>query len=110
MPTPTPENEQIESVREIAKLTSFAEAQTLVSSLNDEQWTATLADITLWGTLKNQFTVLKGGRSGVVIDPKESRLEITNRVRNRLGLADIGGETSDFACDNYTESIPIEVW
>jgi len=109
MPTENPTNDQIESVREIAKLTTFAEAQTLVSSLNNEQWTATLADITLWNSLKNQFTKLKGGRSGVIIDPANSRLEITNRVRNRLGLADIG-KIDEFVCGNFTESVPIEFW
>ncbi|HEY0428995.1 MAG TPA: hypothetical protein VGC76_14535 [Pyrinomonadaceae bacterium] len=101
MPTPTPTNEQTETVREIAKLSSFADAQERISSLNDEQWAAMLADITAWSSVKNQFTRLKGGRSGVDIDPGRTRMEIRNRVRVRLGLSEL---TEQYGDENQTGS------
>lgn len=106
MPTPTPENDQIENVREIARLSSFTESKALVSSLNDEQWAATLADIAAWILLKNQFTNLKGGRSGVDINPGRARAVISKRVRKRLGLSELS-EAEDDSYSNSTGSVPI---
>lgn len=106
MPTPTPEPGQIEKVREIAKLSTYDEAAALVSSLKDEQWAATIEDIALWATVKNQFTVLRGGRSGVDIDPGRTRTAITKRVRKRLGLSELS-EDEDDSYRNSTGSVPI---
>lgn len=89
MPTPTPTEMQIESVREIALLSIFAEAESKINALNDSQWAATVADIAEWAKVKNKFTKIEGGRSGVVIDKEDNRLGIRNRVRVRLGLVEV---------------------
>lgn len=83
-PTPTPEEIQIETVREIAQLYSFAQSAALINGLNDVQWTATIADITAWNAVKNKHTQIKG--DGVDINKDRNRLDITMRVRRRLGI------------------------
>lgn len=109
MPTPTPTEEQIESVREIARLSSFVDTETKVSSLKNAQWAATLADITEWNKVKNKFTKFQGGRSGVVIDKSDNRLEIRNRVRTRLGLAEVDEYGKEIGCDTtYFPSVVIK--
>lgn len=84
MPTPTPTAEQIEAVREIALLYSYAQTETLVEALNDASWAATIADIAEWARVKNKHARIKG--DGVEINKDDNRLDITNRVRRRLGL------------------------
>lgn len=87
MPTPNPTPEEIESVREIARLSSYADSESRISSLNDAQWAATRADITEWAKVKNKHTIIDG--SGVKIDKDRNRLDITNRVRQRFGLSEL---------------------
>src|SRR5215204_3718925 len=87
---PTPE--EIEAVREIALLYSYEQTEQLIngqpeiadSGLNDAQWAATLADVAEWAKVKNKHTRIDG--DGVKIDKDRNRLDITNRVRLRLGL------------------------
>lgn len=83
-PTPTPSAEQIEAVREIALLYSFAQAEELTNKLNNASWMATIADLAAWAPLKNDHTRIEG--DGVKIDNDRNRLDITNRLRLRLGL------------------------
>lgn len=101
---PTPTSEQIESVPEIARLASYAEAESKINVLNDAQWAATISDITEWAKIKNKFTRIEGGRSGVFLNKEDNRLAICNRVRIRLGLPEIdeygmprGGESIIFS-------------
>jgi hypothetical protein len=83
---------QIERVREIIGYTSFDDTSALVSSLNPVQESETALDIAEWNAVRNKFTRIKGGRSGVEIDKSDNRLAIINRVRRRLGLSAVDDE------------------
>lgn len=102
MPTPTPTSAQIETVREIVNISSVAETETRIETISDEAWTATIADITEWNKVKNKFTNLSGGPSGVDIDKSRNRLGLRNRVRVRLGLAEVDSYGSDINCHTGT--------
>jgi hypothetical protein len=83
---------QIERVREIIGYTSFDDTSALVNSLNAVQESETALDIAEWNAVRNKFTRIKGGRSGVEIDKSDNRLAIINRVRRRLGLSAVEDE------------------
>lgn len=101
---------QVEDVREIALLESFAQAETLCSRLNDVQETATVEDIAEWQKIKNKFNRLAGGKLGFYSDKDPKRLAITNRVRRRLGLSGVNSEedansaSSGEICYSHPES------
>ncbi len=104
--TPPPNEALIEAVRNIALLNSFDYAATLIDGLKQAQWDAMLSDLTAWETVKNDYTIIKG--DGVDINSGRDRLDITNRVRRRLGLNGVdesgnavGTVTGDVYC-SYT--------
>lgn len=77
-------SEEIENVREIAALPSYAAAETLTTALNTAQEAATRSDIADFNKVKNSFAELKGELN---TDNTAKRLAIRNRVRTRLGLS-----------------------
>ena len=85
-PSPTPTALEIERVREITRLQSYPDAETLVNLLNDAQWGNTLEDVSEWESVRDKYTAIKGGLLGANKDPADRKLAITNRVRERLGL------------------------
>jgi hypothetical protein len=78
--------EKIEIVREIIGLSSYSTTETLTGKLEEVQIARTEVDIIEWEKVRNKFTQIEGGRSGVKIDKNDNRLAIRNRVRERLGL------------------------
>ena len=89
---PNPNDEQFETLREIALLSSITDAQFYVSGLTQAQWAATLEDLTEWAKVKNKHVQVKGGKFGVVINKNDNRLDIRNRVRGRFGLSQVDAE------------------
>ncbi len=85
-PIPAPVESEIESVREIARITSYAQTAILVDVLNNSQWSATLDDVDEWSGVKPKHTEIKAGLLGANVSPAMRKLVITNRVRERLGL------------------------
>jgi hypothetical protein len=84
---------QIEQVREVIDYTSLTATTVLCASLTAEQETATVTDLDLWDTVKDDNTRIEKGLLGANIDPEVQRLQIRNRVRVRLGLPRITAET-----------------
>lgn len=92
---------QVEQVREIIGLASLEATAELAARLTVVQIERTAADIAEWEKVRNKFTRIEGGRSGVKIDKEDNRLAIRNRVRERLGLAQVASliesENSSYA-------------
>ncbi len=109
-PVPAPVADQVEKVREIARLRTYSHAAALVDGLNDTQWANTLDDIDEWGTVRDDYTEIEKGLLGANISPEQQRLKITNRVRERLGLypLNLAGREISSAVTTFSESIPIE--
>lgn len=99
---------QIEDVREIALLDSYAYAQTLCGRLNAVQETATVADIAEWQKVKNKFNKLAGGKLAFYSDKEPKRLAITNRVRRRLGLSGLDSEEDANSRSEICYSNPVD--
>lgn len=101
--------EQIERVREISRLASYAQAETLCGALLAVQETATVGDLAEWVALRSKFTDVD---YKVKISAAKSRLVIRNRVRERLGLEplSLASETSGviYSANAATESVGIE--
>jgi hypothetical protein len=99
--------EQIEIVREIIGFSSIPATEALVEKLTEVQIARTEADIAEWEKVRNKFTRISGGRSGVQMDKGDNRLAIRNRVRERFGLPLVSSlietETSSYAV--YTPPI-----
>lgn len=100
-PSPTPTPAEVERVREAARLLSLTYTQTLVDLLTDAQWAEMLLTLDLWDEVRHDDVQI-GGR--VQIDPAETRLLVTNEVRERLGLPPF--ELSGFGSPWVTEFTP----
>lgn len=72
-----------EIVKELYEVTQYY-AQNLTSA----QEVSLRADIDLWGSVRDDHTVIEGG--GVKIDPADTRSAITDRVRRMLRLEESG--------------------
>ena len=89
-PTPTPTDDQIAEVREIAQIRDFQTAADLVNSLNDADWARGLAALAEWTRIHRKHVRFKG--KGVDLDNERERLQIINEMRVLLGLPPIGLE------------------
>lgn len=110
MLNPEPTEQQIETVREIAHLSSFKDTEFYLNRLNGAEWNATIQDIAEWAKVKNKHTIIKS--KGLDIDTSRNRLDITNRVRRRFGLSELdeNGQVRkdwDFETDDGTTSVGI---
>jgi hypothetical protein len=68
-------------------------AQVIVdyNDLTAAQETVLRGDLTLWNTLRDKHTKLKGGKDGVDYNPARSRAAIKERVLVMLGLPSYPG-------------------
>lgn len=84
---PTPTDEQVDKVREIAGENSYTLIADLIDALTDGQWVRTLELITAWDEEypAGQSIGIKG--SGIQYDPHvDAGLDIRSRMRLLLGL------------------------
>ena len=95
MPTPTPTNEDINFVREVAGELDFDLVSSLIDDLEDAQWERALELVDKWNeTEAGDVIGLKGGRDGVIISIHEDALDdslrdIRFRMRLLLGLPEL---------------------
>jgi|ERR1051325_7624878 hypothetical protein len=88
------------TVAEIVQET-FDTVESLASSLNAKQEESIVADVTLWGTIRNSHVKLD---KEVNFDNERKREAIRRRVRTMLGLPMVSSQVS-----GYSVSIP-HVW
>ena len=89
MPDATPE--QIEEIRLICRINSYSEIEEKVNDLSEAGWSATESDLTEWAKVKNKFYRTS---AEIPVEYSQKRLEITNRIRVRLGyeeISEVGG-------------------
>ena len=100
---------QIEQVREIAGLGSYAEASTLTANLNLAQVTRTQTDITEWEAIRGDYTEIEKGLLGANLSVREQKLHVRNRVRVRLDLLPVKSlDESSNAVNTFESSHPAE--
>lgn len=83
--------EQIGKIRQIARLRSFEEAQTLVSRLNAVEEMQAAGYIAEWSVVERKFTKIKG--DGAEINKADYRLALINDMRRLLGLWELDSDT-----------------
>lgn len=92
MPTPTPTDEDINFVREVAGEIDFDFVSSLIDDLEDARWERALELVDKWNeTEAGDVIALKGGKEGVVINIHDDGLDdslrdIRFRMRLLLGL------------------------
>lgn len=88
MPSPTPTDEDIDFVREVAGELDFDLVSTLIDSLNDAQWLRALDLVTAWNEYApgSVMRLEDGGRQGVFDSDQEALEDIRRRLRLLLGL------------------------
>ena len=88
MPLPTPTDEDIDFVREVAGEASFEFISTLIDNLNDAQWSRALDLVTTWNEYApgSVMELVNGGREGVNEKDQDALMDIRRRLRLLLGL------------------------
>lgn len=88
MPSPTPTDEDINFVREVAGELDFDLVSTLIDNLNDAQWLRALDLVTAWNEYApgSVMRLEDGGRQGVFDSDQEALEDIRRRLRLLLGL------------------------
>jgi hypothetical protein len=103
---PTPTDAEVVKIRRAAGLTSRAEAESLVSELNDDEWTAALALASRWVVMEDKYAALAGK---VRLDPQDKRDAIRHELRTLLGLAPFSDE--ERGAGYYVSfSVPVETY
>lgn len=106
MPQPTPTDEQIVSVRRVAGLRDRAEAERLVSALNDAEWERARALLNKWAASEDKFAALDGK---VKLDPQDKRNAVRREMRTLLGLSPFSDEELGPGVSG-SGAVPVEVW
>lgn len=90
-PSPTPTDEDIDFVREIAGEVSFQFISTLIDNLNDAQWSRAQDLITAWNNYEpgSVMELVNGGREGVNEKDQDALEDIRRRMRLLLGLPEV---------------------
>ena len=87
MPSPTPTDEDIDNVREVAGENVTATVAALIENLNDAQWARALDFVTTWlDFAPGSVLRLEGGRDGIRDSDQEALEDIRRRMRLLLGL------------------------
>lgn len=91
MPSPTPSDEEIDFVREIAGEASFQFVSTLIDNLNDAQWSRAQDLITAWTNYEpgSVMELVNGGREGINEKDQDALEDIRRRMRLLLGLPEV---------------------
>lgn len=110
-PSPTPTDEDIDFVREIAGEISFTTVSALIDNLNDAQWSRALDLITAWNEFEpgSVMRLENGGRQGVFDDDQAALEDIRRRMRLLLGLPEL--RDASLTGGPATTSVPVlYVW
>ena len=88
MPLPSPTDEDIDFVREVAGEASFEFISALIDNLNDAQWSRALDLVTAWNEYApgSVMELVNGGREGVNEKDQDALMDIRRRLRLLLGL------------------------
>lgn len=90
MPSPTPTEQQIDKVREIAGENDFTYVSDLIDLLTDARWIRALELFVPWAEYPAGDTIaLEGGRDAVLYSSELSRGDIRARMRLLLGLPEL---------------------
>src|SRR5678816_3869037 len=96
-PSPTPIDEEIDFVREIAGEGSFEFITTLIDNLNDAQWSRAQDLITAWTDYApgSVMELVNGGREGVNEKDQDALMDIcllyTSDAADERSSVDLGG-------------------
>ena len=106
MPQPTPTNEDIDFVREVAGEASFEFVSTLIDNLNDAEWDEALDLVSAWREIApGDLLSLEGGREGVRLSDQEGLDDIRRRMRLLLGLPEF--RDASITGQPTTTSVPV---
>jgi hypothetical protein len=106
MPSPTPTDEDVNDVREVAGEISRTTVSTLIDNLNDAEWGRALDLVTAWrGIDAGDLLSLEGGRDGVKLSDQEGLDDIRRRMRLLLGLPEF--RDSSITGQPGTTSVPV---
>lgn len=90
MPSPTPTDEDIDDVREVAGENSTSFVEPLIDNLNDAKWAKALDLITAWKEYPPGSVMrLEGGREAVFDSDLLALDDIRRRMRLLLGLPEV---------------------
>jgi hypothetical protein len=104
MPAPTPTDEDINFVREVAGEANASYVGTLIDDLNDAQWDRALTLVDRWNLIEpGDLMGLQGGKEGVRMEDQEGLDDIRRRMRLLLGLPEF--RESDLGA--VTTSVPV---
>lgn len=109
-PLPTPTDEDINFVREVAGELNASYVGTLIDNLNDAQWGRALDLVTAWNEIApGDLLSLEGGREGVKLSDQEGLDDLRRRMRLLLGLPEL--RSSDLTGQYGSTSVPVlYVW
>jgi hypothetical protein len=109
-PLPTPDDVDIDAVREVAGELDFDFISSLIDELNDAQWGRALDFVTAWNEIApGDLIGLEGGRDGVRLSDQEGLDDIRRRMRLLLGLPELRDAGLTGQCG--TTSVPtLWVW
>lgn len=89
-PVPTPTDEDIDDVREVAGELDTTFITTLIDNLNDAKWGKALDLVTAWREFPAGSVLrLQGGRDGVIDSEQDALEDIRRRMRLLLGLPEL---------------------
>ena len=106
-PSPTPTDEDIDDVREVAGENVTATVATIIDNLNDAQWLKALDFVTAWREYPagSVMRLENGGRQGVFDSDQEALEDIRRRMRLLLGLPEI--RDASLTGGPATTSVPV---
>lgn len=91
MPLPTPTDDDIDDVREVAGENSTTFIEPLIDNLNDAKWAKALDFVTAWREFPpgSVMRLENGGREGVFDSELDALEDIRRRMRLLLGLPEL---------------------
>lgn len=90
-PSPTPTDDDIDDVREVAGENDTTFVSSLIDNLNDAKWSKALDLVTAWREYPagSVMRLENGGREGVFDSDQDALEDIRRRMRLLLGLPEL---------------------
>jgi hypothetical protein len=106
MPSPTPEDADVNDVREVTGEISRTLIASLIDNLNDAEWARALDLTAAWREITpGDLLSLEGGRDGVRLSDQEGLDDIRRRMRLLLGLPEF--RDADITGAAVSTSVPV---